>query len=86
MLEQDKRVPHTSDLSNKQWEIIEPHIHTPQLIEVKKRIHSYREILSAIFYLLRSGRAWRMLPHDFLQWKTVYHISVFGGLMEFGNA
>jgi hypothetical protein len=35
MSEQDKRVPYTSDLSNKQWEIIEPHIHTPQLIEVK---------------------------------------------------
>jgi putative transposase len=29
--------------------------------------------LNAIFYLLRSGCAWRMLPHEFLPWKTVYH-------------
>jgi putative transposase len=29
--------------------------------------------LNAIFYLLRSGCAWRLLPHDFPPWKTVYH-------------
>jgi putative transposase len=31
-----------------------------------------REILNAIFYVLRSGCAWRMLPHDFPAWQTVY--------------
>jgi putative transposase len=36
-------------------------------------LNSYREILNAIFYLLRSGCAWRMLPHEFLPRKTVYH-------------
>jgi putative transposase len=39
----------------------------------RKRVHSYRELLNAIFYLLRSGCAWRLLPHDFPPWKTVYH-------------
>src|SRR5665648_357380 len=39
----------------------------------RKRVHSYREIVNAIFYLLRSGCAWRMLPHEFPPWKTVYH-------------
>jgi len=32
-----------------------------------------REILDAIFYVLKSGCAWRLLPHDFPPWKTVYH-------------
>jgi transposase len=28
--------------------------------------------LDAIFYIVRSGCAWRLLPHDFPCWKTVY--------------
>ena len=32
-----------------------------------------REILDAIFYVVRSGCAWRLLPHDFPPWKTVHH-------------
>ncbi len=32
-----------------------------------------REILNAIFYIVRSGCAWRLLPHDFPPWKTVHH-------------
>jgi putative transposase len=31
------------------------------------------EILNAIFYLLRSGCQWRLLPNDFPRWPTVYH-------------
>jgi putative transposase len=29
-------------------------------------------MLNAIFYVLRSGCSWRMLPHDFPRWKSVY--------------
>ena len=36
-------------------------------------MHALREILDAVFYILRSGCAWRLLPHDFPPWKTVYH-------------
>jgi putative transposase len=36
-------------------------------------LNSLREILDAIFYVVRSGCAWRLLPHDFPPWKTVYH-------------
>ena len=40
----------------------------------RPRIHSPREILNAIFfYVLRSGCQWRLLPHDFPRWPTVYH-------------
>ena len=73
MLEPNKRIAYPSDLSGEEWEIIKPHIPTPITNPGKKRVHSYREILNAIFYLLRSGCAWRLLPHDFPPWKIVYH-------------
>ena len=34
---------------------------------------SLREILNAVFYVLKSGCQWRLLPHDFPRWPTVYH-------------
>ncbi|MGE5410323.1 MAG: IS5 family transposase, partial [Clostridiales bacterium] len=73
MQEQTYRIPYAIDLSDKQWEIINPHIPTTQTNRGRKCIHLYREILNAIFYLLRSGCAWRLLPHDFPPWKIVYH-------------
>jgi len=36
-------------------------------------MHTTREILNAIFYVVRGGCAWRLLPNDFPPWKTVYH-------------
>jgi putative transposase len=51
---------------------LEPHIPTPKA-PGRPRVHPLREILDAIFYMLRSGCAWRLLPHDFPPWKTVHH-------------
>ena len=73
MLEQNNRIPYPSDISDREWKIIKPHLPTITTNRGRKRVHSYREILNAIFYLLRSGCAWRLLPHDFPPWKTVYH-------------
>ena len=39
----------------------------------RPRTHSLREILNSIFYLLKSGCQWRLLPHDFPRWPSVYH-------------
>src|ERR687893_2757448 len=39
----------------------------------RPRTHSLREILNAVFYLLKSGCQWRLLPHNFPRWPTVYH-------------
>ena len=36
-------------------------------------MHTTREIINAIFYVVRGGCAWRLLPNDFPPWKTVYH-------------
>ena len=31
------------------------------------------ELVDAIFYFLRAGVAWRLLPHDLPPWQTVYY-------------
>ena len=38
----------------------------------RPRTHSPREILDAVFYVLKSGCPWRLLPRDFAPWETVY--------------
>ena len=67
------RKPYPTDLSDAEWQGIEPLIPRPKTNRGRKRKHPIREILDANFYLLRAGCAWRMLPHDFPPWKTVYH-------------
>ena len=66
------RKPYPTDLSDTEWTYPEPHIPVPKA-HGRPRVHSLREILDAIFYLLRSGYQWRMLPHEFPRWPTVYY-------------
>jgi putative transposase len=61
-----------SDLSDAEWEVLEPLIPKAKP-GGRPRTTNMRAVLNAIFYVLRSGCAWRMLPHDFPSWKTVYH-------------
>jgi putative transposase len=66
------RKTYPTDLSEKEWSCIEPHFPTPKA-PGRPRVHPLREILNAIFYVGRSGCAWRLLPHDFPPWKTIHH-------------
>ena len=66
------RNPYPTDLSDTEWACLESHLPAPKATG-RPRIHSPREILDAIFYVLRSGCPWRLLPHDFPPWKTVFH-------------
>ena len=36
-------------------------------------MHSPRQIVNAVFYVLKSGCQWRMLPREIPLWKTVFH-------------
>jgi len=72
MAERAQRQPYPTDLSDVEWQRIEPYLPAPKS-GGRPRKHSLREILNAIFYIVRSGCTWRMLPHDLPPWKTVYH-------------
>jgi putative transposase len=61
-----------TDLTDAEWRALVPHLPAPKKGGRPQR-HSVRDILNAIFYILRSGCAWRLLPHDLPPWKTVYH-------------
>jgi putative transposase len=51
---------------------LQPYLPTPKA-EGRPRTHSLRDVLDAIFYVLKSGCHWRLLPHDFPPWSTVYY-------------
>jgi putative transposase len=64
------RKPYPSDLTDEQWQAIEPMIPVNRV--GRPRIVEMREVLNAIFYLNRAGCTWDMLPHDFPPKSTVY--------------
>jgi putative transposase len=66
------RKAYQSDLSDAEWGCLAGHFPAPQAT-ARPRLHELREITDAIFYVLKSGCAWRLLLHDFPPWKTVYH-------------
>jgi putative transposase len=67
----ERRKPYPSDLTDEQWEILESLVPAPKPGPQPVK-HSRREIVNAIFYVLRSGCQWRMLPHDLPPWQLVY--------------
>lgn len=60
-----------TDLTDTQWACLEPYFPLPSKVG-HPRVIELREICDAYWYLLRAGCAWRMLPHDFPAWETVY--------------
>jgi putative transposase len=60
-----------TDLSDDEWLCVCPHLPEPAR-EGRPRLHGLRAILDAVFYVLKSGCPWRLLPREFPPWKTVY--------------
>jgi transposase len=67
----DMKRSYSTDLSDAEWGCIEPHLPPPNG-RGRPKTHTTREILDAIFYVLKSGCPWRLLPRDFPPWETVY--------------
>src|SRR3989344_7701745 len=64
-----------SDLSDEQWGLIQvliPATKSNNTIGGRPAKYDRREILNAVLYVARTGCQWRLLPHDFPKWKTVY--------------
>jgi transposase len=60
-----------TDLTDAEWALIEPLMPAPKPLG-RPWAWSLREILNAIFYVLRGGIAWRLLPNDLPPRTTVY--------------
>ena len=62
---------YSSDLTDAEWGLLEPFI-PPAKPGGRPRTTDIREVVNAIFYILRGGCAWRLLPHEFPPRQTVY--------------
>ena len=67
-----KRQAYDTDVSDAEWALVAPFIPPPKP-GGRPRKYDMREVFNALLYLLRTGCAWRHLPHDFPKWQTVYH-------------
>jgi transposase len=66
-----RRTARPQRLTDEEWRVIEPHL-PPARTTGRPRAWPMREIVNAIFYVLRGGMAWRLLPSDFPPWSTIY--------------
>ena len=62
------RRAYPTDLTDTQWQVVKSLLPNAE----RKRKHSLREIMNALFYHTRAGGSWRLLPHDFPPWNSVY--------------
>ncbi|MDR2066187.1 MAG: transposase [Prevotellaceae bacterium] len=59
---------YSTNLTEKQYEVIKNFLET----KIRKRKHSLKEIINAMFYLVKTGCQWRLFPNDFPKWQSVY--------------
>lgn len=63
-----------TDLTETQWQYIKKEL----MLQDRKRKHDLRNVWNAIFYLVKTGCQWRMLPQDFPNWNWFITISANG--------
>ena len=66
------RLPYPSDLTDAEWRLLEP-LPPPPQPGGRPIKYPRREIVNAILYILRTGAAWRLLPHDLPPYRIVFH-------------
>ena len=66
-----ERKPYPTDLTDAQWRRLDPLVPKPKP-GGRPRKADMREVVNAVLYITRSGNSWRMMPHDFPPWGTVW--------------
>lgn len=61
-----------TDLTNKQWEFIKD-LFKQKKGPGRKREHDERDIINGIFYIVKTGCQWDMLPNDYPPRSTVFY-------------
>jgi transposase len=60
-----------TDVTDKEWSVIEPYLPATRSTG-RPRAWPMREIINGIFYVMRSGCPWRLVPSDLPPWGTIY--------------
>lgn len=58
-----------TDLTDAHWQIMEKFLPNAN----RQRKHALRQVVNALFYLIKTGCQWRMLPKDYPPWQVVYY-------------
>ena len=66
-MEKKERAKYPSDVTDRQWEMIRPHF-----VGMRNRKWDKRELVNAVLYFEKTGCQWRLLPHDFPPFPTVW--------------
>jgi transposase len=61
---------YASDMTDAEWALVEPHMPAEKALG-RPRIVPLRNVVDALFYILRTAYPWRLLPHDFPNRSTV---------------
>ena len=65
------RKPCPSDVSDEEWAFVAPYLALVRE-DAPQRTHDLREVLNGLRWVLRTGSAWRYMPHDLPPWEAVY--------------
>jgi transposase len=63
-------MPYPSDVTDDQWALIEGYFSVGNYGNTRK--HSQRDLVNAVFYVIKTGCQWRYLPKDFPPYSTVH--------------
>jgi putative transposase len=68
------RQAYPTDLTDAEWNVLVPLIPAAKSgVQGGRPPKDRREIINGIRYVLRSGCAWRLVPHDLPKWGTCYY-------------
>jgi transposase len=67
----DTRKPYPSDVSDEEWAFVAPYLALLRE-DAPQRDHDLREVFNALRWIVRTGSAWRYMPHDLPPWEAVY--------------
>jgi transposase len=65
------RKPYPSDVSDEEWAFVAPYLALLRE-DAPQRTHDLREVLNGLRWIVRTGSAWRYMPHDLPPWEAVY--------------
>ncbi len=67
----ETRTPYPTDVGNEERVFVAPYL-TLMTTDAPQRGYRLREVFDALRWIVRAGAPWRMLPHEFPPWHTVY--------------
>ena len=70
------RLSYATDVTDTEWELVRPYVPKAKP-GGRPEVYPKREILNGIFYIVRGGGAWRLLPHDFPPWQIRAYLDLF---------